>query len=129
MAISIIIAILVAYRFLFLVSENNGPSQNIAVLPNGTIVQINSINQFVNTNYYVDNSATSATYQDFVFDGYSSLENTTGWALQLAVDKQGVRQARIRVARIDKNATPQPSRQGAGQCWQRGESSFQDCKP
>jgi hypothetical protein len=58
-------------RFLFLVSENNGPTQNIAVLPNGTIVQINSINQFVNTNYYVDNSATSATYQDFVFDGYT----------------------------------------------------------
>ncbi len=58
-------------RFLFLVSENNGPSQNIAVLPNGTIVQINSINQFVNTNYYVDNSVTSATYQDFVFDGYT----------------------------------------------------------
>jgi hypothetical protein len=58
-------------RFLFLVSENNGPSQNIAVLPNGTIVQINSINQFMNSNYYVDNSATSATYQDFVFDGYT----------------------------------------------------------
>ena len=66
---------------------------------------------------------------NFVFDGYSSLENTTGWALQLAVDKQGVRQARIRVARIDKNATPQPSRHDAGQCWQRGESNFQDCKP
>jgi hypothetical protein len=58
-------------RFLFLVSENNGPSQNIAVLPNGTIVQINSINQFMNSNYYVDNSATSTTYQDFVFDGYT----------------------------------------------------------
>lgn len=59
-------------RFLFLISENNGPSQNIAVLPNGQIVQINSINQFTNPNYYVDNSdAGSSTYQDFVFDGYT----------------------------------------------------------
>jgi len=66
---------------------------------------------------------------NFVFDGYSSLENTTGWALQLAVDKEGVRQARIHVARIDKYATPRPSRHDAGQCWQRGESGFQDCKP
>jgi len=66
---------------------------------------------------------------NFVFDGYSSLENTTGWALQLAVDKEGVRQARIHVARIDKHATPRPSLHDAGQCWQRGESSFQDCKP
>lgn len=65
---------------------------------------------------------------NFVFDGYSSLENTTGWALQLAVDKEGVRQARIHVARIDKHATPHPSRHDAGQCWQRGESNFQDCK-
>jgi poly-gamma-glutamate synthesis protein (capsule biosynthesis protein) len=66
---------------------------------------------------------------NFVFDGYTSLENTTGWALQLAVDKDGVRQARIHVARIDKHATPHPSRHDAGKCWQRGESSFQNCKP
>jgi poly-gamma-glutamate capsule biosynthesis protein CapA/YwtB (metallophosphatase superfamily) len=66
---------------------------------------------------------------NFVFDGYSSLENTTGWALQFMMDKSGIKQARIHIVRIDKNATPHPSRHDAGQCWQRGESHFQDCKP
>lgn len=66
---------------------------------------------------------------NFVFDGYTSLENTTGWALQLDVDSTGVQQARIHVARIDRYATPHPSRKDAGQCWQRGKSSFQDCRP
>lgn len=66
---------------------------------------------------------------NFVFDGYTSLENTTGWALQLDVDSTGVQQARIHVARIDRYATPHPSRKDAGQCWQRGKSGFQDCRP
>lgn len=66
---------------------------------------------------------------NFVFDGYTSLENTTGWALQLDVDSTGVQQARIHVARIDRYATPHPSRKDAGQCWQRGKSNFQDCRP
>lgn len=66
---------------------------------------------------------------NFVFDGYSSLENTTGWALQLDVDSTGVKKARIHVARIDRYATPHPSRKDAGQCWQRGKSSFEDCRP
>jgi poly-gamma-glutamate capsule biosynthesis protein CapA/YwtB (metallophosphatase superfamily) len=66
---------------------------------------------------------------NFVFDGYSSLENTTGWALQLDVNSTGVRQARIHVARIDRYGTPHPSRKDAGQCWQRGNTSFADCRP
>jgi poly-gamma-glutamate synthesis protein (capsule biosynthesis protein) len=66
---------------------------------------------------------------NFVFDGYSSLENTTGWALQLDVNRTGVKQARIHVARIDRYGTPHPSRKDAGQCWQRGNSSFEDCSP
>ena len=66
---------------------------------------------------------------NFVFDGYSSLENTTGWALQLDVNRTGVNQARIHVARIDRYGTPHPSREDAGQCWQRGNTSFADCRP
>jgi len=59
-------------RFLFLVSENGGPTFNIAVLPGTTTpVEINSVNQFMNPQYYIDNStAPSATY--FVFDGYTT---------------------------------------------------------
>ncbi len=81
-----------------------------------------------NTEFYKDRPIVYSL-GNFVFDGYSSLENTTGWALQLHVGKEGVSHARIHVARIDKHATPRPSRDDAGQCWRRGESHFQDCKP
>jgi poly-gamma-glutamate synthesis protein (capsule biosynthesis protein) len=66
---------------------------------------------------------------NFVFDGYSSVENTTGWALQLDVNRTGVSLARIHVASIDSYCTPHPSRKDAGQCWQRGNPSFADCGP
>lgn len=59
-------------RFLFLVSENGGPTTNIAVLPGtSTAVEINSVNQFINSQYYIDNTTVpSAAY--FVFDGYTT---------------------------------------------------------
>lgn len=59
-------------RFLFLISENGGPTTNIAVLPGTTTpVEINSVNQFMNSQYYIDNStAPSANY--FIFDGYTT---------------------------------------------------------
>jgi hypothetical protein len=58
-------------RFLFLVSENGGAYGNIAFLPGTTIpVEINSVNQFVNSQYYIDNtSGVNSPY--FVFDGYT----------------------------------------------------------
>jgi Secretion system C-terminal sorting domain len=58
-------------RFMFLVSENGGVPTNIATVPGtNTAVEINSINQVVNPQYYIDNmSAPSAAY--FVFDGYT----------------------------------------------------------
>lgn len=58
-------------RFLFLVSENGGTPINIAQVPGTTTpVEINSINQSVNAQYYVDNmSGPNSAY--FVFDGYT----------------------------------------------------------
>lgn len=58
-------------RFLFLVSENGGAYGNIAFLPGTTIpVEINSVNQVINPQYYIDNtSGPNAPY--FVFDGYT----------------------------------------------------------
>lgn len=59
-------------RFLFLVSENNGPATNIAVIPGtSTVVQINSINQFVNSNFYIENTDQNYAFDKFVFDGYT----------------------------------------------------------
>lgn len=59
-------------RFLFLVSENGSPYSNIAYLPGTTTpVEINSVNQFINPQYFIDNTAgPNAPY--FVFDGYTT---------------------------------------------------------
>lgn len=58
-------------RFLFLVSENGGVPVNIAQVPGTSIpVEINSINQYVNSQYYIDN-ASGANSMYFVFDAYT----------------------------------------------------------
>ncbi|WP_343637288.1 choice-of-anchor L domain-containing protein [Fluviicola sp.] len=58
-------------RFLFLVSENAGPPVNIANVPGTTVpVEINSINQYINSQYYVDN-ASGLNSTNFVFDAYT----------------------------------------------------------
>jgi len=58
-------------RFLFLVSENGGTPVNIAQVPGTTTpVEINSINQIINSQYYNDNS-TGLNSTNFVFDGYT----------------------------------------------------------
>lgn len=61
-------------RFLFLVSENGGAPSNIAFIPGTTtVVEINSINQFMNSQYYVDNTVgSSPNVASFVYDGYTT---------------------------------------------------------
>lgn len=50
-------------KFLFLVSENGGAYQNVAVVPGTTTqVQIDSVNANVNSQYYVDNTAGGAFF-------------------------------------------------------------------
>ena len=59
-------------RFLFLISENSAPYSNIAYLPGTTTpVEINSVNQFVNPQYFIDNT-TGPNAPYFVFDGYTT---------------------------------------------------------
>lgn len=58
-------------RFLFLVSENGAYPVNIAQVPGTSIpVEINSINQYVNSQYYIDNSI-GINSTNFVFDAYT----------------------------------------------------------
>jgi hypothetical protein len=61
-------------RFLFLVSENGAAASNIAFIPGTTtVVEINSINQFINSQYYVDNTVgSSPNVASFVYDGYTT---------------------------------------------------------
>jgi len=59
-------------RFLFLVSENGLAYNNIAFLPGTTTpVEINSVNQIVNPQYYVDNTV-GPNSAVFVFDGFTT---------------------------------------------------------
>jgi hypothetical protein len=59
-------------RFLFLVSENSAAYANIAFLPGTTIpVEINSVNQMINPQYYIDNLS-GPNAGSFVFDAYTT---------------------------------------------------------
>jgi poly-gamma-glutamate capsule biosynthesis protein CapA/YwtB (metallophosphatase superfamily) len=46
---------------------------------------------------------------NFVFDGFSSVDNNTGWVLWMDVTKQGVTAWHVERARIDKQGTPHPA--------------------
>jgi len=45
---------------------------------------------------------------NFVFDGFSSTENNTGWVLWMDVTRQGVSAWHVEEARIDRQGTPHP---------------------
>ncbi len=52
---------------------------------------------------------------NFVFDGFSSLDNNTGWMLWLDVSRSGVQQWRIQEVHQDRHGTPHPKRQATPQ--------------
>ena len=64
---------------------------------------------------------------NFVFDGFSSKENNTGWLLRMEFDRQGARNWRIETAHIDKNGIPHPSKKAVSKCWQRGNAELSNC--
>ncbi len=64
---------------------------------------------------------------NFVFDGFSSKENNTGWLLQLVLDKQGVRMWKTVAAHIDHEGTPYPVLSEAGTCWKRSPDISDGC--
>lgn len=64
---------------------------------------------------------------NFVFDGFSDVDNNTGWLLRLELDRQGVRRWRTVVAHIDRNGTPHPGPRSEGACWERGLESAVAC--
>lgn len=64
---------------------------------------------------------------NFIFDGFRSLDNNTGWLLRMELDRQGARNWRIETAHIDKNGIPHPSQEATNKCWQRGSEESIPC--
>ena len=62
---------------------------------------------------------------NFVFDGFKSLPTTTGWMLQLDVDRNGARGWRIFEARLDQHGTPRPVSVQPTRCWNRDAEADQ----
>jgi poly-gamma-glutamate synthesis protein (capsule biosynthesis protein) len=54
---------------------------------------------------------------NFVFDGFSDIDNNTGWLLWLQAGRDGVRRWRVELARIDRDGVPHPA--GPGPRWER----------
>jgi hypothetical protein len=59
---------------------------------------------------------------NFVFNGFHSDINNTGWLLRMELDRQGVRRWQSFVARIDGDGVPHPDTSVEGQCWERGQT-------
>lgn len=64
---------------------------------------------------------------NFLFDGFTGENNNTGWLLHMEVGREGVRQWRTHIARIDKEGIPHPDRRAAGDCWQAGQVEARAC--
>ena len=64
---------------------------------------------------------------NFVFDGFSSEDNNTGWMLRMELDRLGVRNWRIETAHIDKLGIPYPEKEATNKCWQRGNPESIPC--
>ena len=68
---------------------------------------------------------------NFVFDGFTSTDNNTGWVLRMELDSRGVRNWRIDSAHIDKLGIPHPAKppktNESTKCWQRGDAESSQC--
>ncbi|MDQ9170768.1 CapA family protein [Oxalobacteraceae bacterium R-40] len=65
---------------------------------------------------------------NFVFDGFSDIENNTGWLLRMELDPKGVQSWRIAIAKIDREGVPTPARNKPQTCWARGTVEAAPCK-
>jgi poly-gamma-glutamate capsule biosynthesis protein CapA/YwtB (metallophosphatase superfamily) len=65
---------------------------------------------------------------NFVFDGFSSRESTTGWVLRMRVDRRGVVAWDTLEAHMDEAGTPHPAPGAETPCWKRGDSRVGSCR-
>ena len=65
---------------------------------------------------------------NFVFDGFSSRESTTGWVLRMQVDRKGVVEWDTLEAHMDEAGTPHPAPGAETPCWKRRDSRVGRCR-
>lgn len=65
---------------------------------------------------------------NFVFDGFDTAANNTGWLLRMDLDRAGVKRWKILVAHINKQGLPHPAAEAKSLCQERGEASFRTCR-
>ena len=65
---------------------------------------------------------------NFVFDGFSSRESTTGWVLRMHVDHTNVVAWDTLEAHMDEAGTPHPAPGAETPCWKRGDTHVSRCR-
>lgn len=65
---------------------------------------------------------------NFLFNGFDTPATLTGWTLEATLDREGVADWRIRVARLDKDGVPHPDADAAAPCGKRGDAAVGECR-
>lgn len=65
---------------------------------------------------------------NFLFNGFDTPATLTGWTLEATLDRAGVVDWRIRVARLDKDGVPHPDVLANAPCGKRGDTVVGECR-
>jgi poly-gamma-glutamate synthesis protein (capsule biosynthesis protein) len=63
---------------------------------------------------------------NFVFDGFTTAANNTGWLMRLELDREGARAWRADLVHLDGQGIPHPV-PAEGACWERGQAEPAPC--
>ena len=65
---------------------------------------------------------------NFLFNGFDTDATTTGWVLSLRLGREGVRDWRTHVARLDADGVPHPVADASSPCGRAGDSEIRQCR-
>ena len=61
-------------------------------------------------------------------NGFETEATTTGWVLSVQLGREGVREWRTHVARLDADGVPHPAPAIASPCGRAGDPAIRECK-
>ena len=65
---------------------------------------------------------------NFLFNGFDTDATTTGWVLSLRLGREGVRDWRTHVARLDADGVPHPVADASSPCGRAGDAEIRQCR-